>query len=528
MRSWMWSAAAVIALAGLVGLDAARAQSAAALNLVFVMDGLRPDSITPADTPNLHRLRSEGVWFENGHSVFPTVTRVNSPSLVTGTYPARHGIMGNSIYVPAVDPLRAFTNDDYRRLLKLDEATSGRMVTAPGMAELLAAGGRKMVAVSSGGTGSALLLSPKAPRGVGIVIADFEPGAQVAFPAGEGAPVLKAVGPAPKKGGTKDRHDASVDWSMQVLRDYVLPELRPVVVFTWLTEPDHVQHAFGVGAPESVASIRNNDRQLGLVLEKLEALRIRDKTNIVVVSDHGFAHTAYQVNVAQALSEASLAAAGTDEVVIASSGQAVALHVKNRDAARIRAVSEFLQRQPWCGAIFTAAKRGGAAHEGTVTGTFALEYAHLGGHERSPDIVFSFRWSSESNRNGAPGSSYTLSSTRTGPVDGTSAGHGGASPWTVRNTMLAWGPDFKRGATVRTPTSNVDVAPTLMHLLGQNSAAAGMDGRVMLEALAAGPDPEQVAAATQALRVQNGGYRAVLQATEVAGKRYIDKAWRED
>src|SRR5262249_47195130 len=109
---------------------------------------------------------------------------------------------------------------------------------------------------------------------------------------------------------------------------------------------------------------------------------------------------------------------------------------------------------------------------------------------------------------------YTLSGTRTGPVDGTAAGHGGASPWTVHNTMLAWGPDFKRGVMVKAPTANVDVAPTLMHLLGQDRAAAGMDGRVMLEALAAGPDPEQVAATTSALRVQNGGYRAVLQVSE--------------
>src|SRR5207342_3915507 len=102
--------------------------SAAALNLVFVMDGLRPDSVTAADTPNLHRLRSEGVWFENSHSVFPTVTRVNSTSLATGTYPSRHGIMGNSIYVPAVNATRAFTNDDFQPLLKLDEATGGHMV----------------------------------------------------------------------------------------------------------------------------------------------------------------------------------------------------------------------------------------------------------------------------------------------------------------------------------------------------------------------------------------------------------------
>ena len=528
MRGWIRALAGAAALAGCIGLTAAHAQSAATLHLVFVMDGLRPDSITSADTPNLHRLRAEGVWFENSHAVFPTVTRVNSTSLATGSYPSRHGIMGNSIYVPALDPLRAFTNDDFRRLLALDEATSGRMVTAPGIAELLATSGRKVVAVSSGSTGSALLLSPKAPRGIGTVIADFEPGLQVAFPDTESAPVLKAAGPAPRKGGAKDRYDASVDWSMQVLRDHVLPELRPAVVLTWMTEPDHIQHALGAGAPEAVASIRNNDRQLGLVLEKLQALGVRDRTNIIVVSDHGFAQTIYQVNVGQALVEAGLAVGGTDDVVIASSGQAVALHVRNRDPARIRAVVEFLQRQPWCGVIFTAARRGGAAHEGSAPGSFALEYAHLGGHERSADIVFTFRWSSEKNRHGVPGTDYTLSATRTGPVESTIASHGGISPWVIRNTMLAWGPDFKRGATVKAPTSNVDVTPTLLHLLGQGGAIARMDGRVMLEALATGPDPEQVVAATHALRAQNGGYRAVLQVTEVAGKRYIDKAWRED
>ena len=42
------------------------------------------------------------------------------------------------------------------------------------------------------------------------------------------------------------------------------------------------------------------------------------------------------------------------------------------------------------------------------------------------------------------------------------------------------------------------------------------------------PQPEQVVATTQALRVQNGSYRAVLQVSEIAGKRYIDKGWREE
>ena len=33
----------------------------ATLHVVLVIDGLRPDSINPQDTPNLHRLRTEGV-----------------------------------------------------------------------------------------------------------------------------------------------------------------------------------------------------------------------------------------------------------------------------------------------------------------------------------------------------------------------------------------------------------------------------------------------------------------------------------
>src|SRR5262252_9466731 len=78
----------------------------ARLNLVFILDGLRPDSINPDDTPNLYKLRLEGVNFLNGHSVFPTVTRVNATAIATGTYPGTNGIVGNTMYVPKVNPNR--------------------------------------------------------------------------------------------------------------------------------------------------------------------------------------------------------------------------------------------------------------------------------------------------------------------------------------------------------------------------------------------------------------------------------------
>ena len=117
--------AAIIATMFVVGSALA---GSATLNMVLVIDGLRPDSITPEETPNLWRLRQEGVNFVNGHSVFPTVTRANATAIATGTYPGRNGMFGNQIYVRAVNPNRSFGNDDHGNLLRLDEVTGGGMV----------------------------------------------------------------------------------------------------------------------------------------------------------------------------------------------------------------------------------------------------------------------------------------------------------------------------------------------------------------------------------------------------------------
>src|SRR5262245_16013814 len=167
------AALALVIVAGAAQPAAGRAT----LNLVLVLDGLRPDAITPEETPNLWRLRQEGVNFLNGHAVFPTVTRVNAAAIATGTYPARNGIFGNRIYVRAVDPNSAFNNDKHRNLLRIDEVTGGWMVPVKSLGEILAERGKRLAAVSSGSTGQVLLLNPRAPKGVGVLVNGYwEPG----------------------------------------------------------------------------------------------------------------------------------------------------------------------------------------------------------------------------------------------------------------------------------------------------------------------------------------------------------------
>lgn len=47
------------------------------------------------------------------------------------------------------------------------------------------------------------------------------------------------------------------------------------------------------------------------------------------------------------------------------------------------------------------------------------------------------------------------------------------------------GPSFKSGVTVESPTGNIDIAPTILRILGHDGGEE-MEGRVLEEALKAG------------------------------------------
>ncbi len=529
----------LLCLSMLAALFAPASEGAAAgrakLNIVIVLDGLRPDAITAQATPNLWRLRTEGVDFQNSHSVFPTVTRVNATAIATGTHPGHNGIVGNTLYVRAVDPNHAFGNDNHENLLRLDAVTGGGMVLAKSLGEILQERGKLVAAVSSGSSGSALLTNPRAPQGVGVLVNGYwEPGVRVAFPPVVNENVLRRFSAAPMKGGADQSHDDAVRWTQRVLRDYVLADIKPDVVIDWLTEPDHVLHATGPGSPQAQASIRADDAEVGLLLSRLDELGLIAATNIIVVSDHGFSHSAFGVNVTAELIKAGLKdGADSDDVVIASSGQTLLLHVKDHDRGRIHKLADFLKAQDWAGVLFTtgtASADGSVPIEGGEAGTFSTQLIHLDHPERGPDIVLTFPWSSARNTFGVAGTDYTDTRGVTRPLQGTAANHGSMSPWTVHNTFIAWGVDFKRGVTVHTPVSNVDITPTVIALLGLDGdpTLPRFDGRAIAEAFADGPDQEQVPMRTTTYfaTTPDGAYRAAIQVSEVGTERYIDKSWR--
>ena len=188
------------------------------------------------------------------------------------------------------------------------------------------------------------------------------------------------------------------------------------------------------------------------------------------------------------------------------------LHVKDRALDRVQKIVAFLQSRPWIGVIFTA--------HGAAEGTLPLDLVHATHAAWGPDILFTFPWTSAPNAFGVPGTDVGDANSKV------ASDHGSLSPWTIRNTLLAHGPDFKRGVVSPVPAGNVDVTPTILALHGLDPD--GLDGRVLREALTHGPDVEQVAVETRihVAEAGAGAYRAVVQVSEVDGRRYVDKGWR--
>jgi predicted AlkP superfamily pyrophosphatase or phosphodiesterase len=487
------------------------------LTIVLVIDGLRPDSITADGMPNLAKLKQEGTWAENSHSVFPTVTRVNSTTIGTGTTPAVHGIVSNTMYVPGVSE-KVFDTADYENLLKLAEISGGRTVPVQTLGEALQKAGIPFVAMGSGSTGAAFLLNPMATKGIGVLInGSLDGGKRAAYPDKVDQEIRKRFGIQKADVGTP-----SVLWAEKVLREYVLAELKPKVIIDWVHEPDSTQHRYGPGSPEALAVLKMVDGEIGLLVAKLAG-----KANIIVTADHGFGSEPDPVDLTGGLKASGQA----DKVRVANNGASSLLFVKNHEASAIRAITQQLQETDGVDLIFTNGVEPGAAgvkcdpgkEEGFATGTLALELVNQCNAAHGADIIVTFQWSSDKNPFGMPGLQRIASAEQRKGVPGR-AGHGGLNPFMVHTPLILWGPSFRKNAIVHAPAANSDIAPTIL-AIEELKPLPSMTGRVIAEALAK-PATKEPEVKTRSVKVSTEGYCAQVQLTTTGKTTYIDSGQR--
>src|SRR5262249_7972089 len=217
-----------------------------------------------------------------------------------------------------------------------------------------------------------------------------------------------------------------------------LDEIHPDVTFLWISDPDTTAHAKGIGSPDALEALRLVDGEIGRVEDTLGSRGVLDRTNIIVVSDHGFStHTNALKLDAVVQPFAKKMPDGSSDIVVAEGS----IHFRNGpDPARVSAIVAALQKRPEIGAIFTRpGTRGGV--EGSVPGTLSFDVARWN-HARSGEILVAANWTDAANGAGRKGTS-----TQNGV-----AGHGTSSPYDIHATLIAAGPDFKEHEKSDAPT----------------------------------------------------------------------------
>ena len=411
---------------------------------IMVWDGLRPDMVSRELTPHLWRLAEEGVWFERSYAVYPTLTRANSPAISTGCRPGHAGVPGNTFCLRTGGGWATFSSGDATNLQRLAAADGRPVLLVDTLADRVHRAGGRTVVVGSGSPGSAWLQHPRASETGDLVIANGVPGMESTLDA------LRArFGPPPRQALPATRWTS---YFTRVITDYVVPELAPMLLVFWHTDPDHTSHFRGLLAPETAQAVHDADQNLGKILESYDRSGLRATTDFIVTSDHGSSTITRRVQPAQ-----DLAKAVGSGVVAENGGSAFVYGSAN---VALRAVREL----DYAGPVFT--RDGGER-------SMPLDMLGLDG-PRAPDVVFSLAWSDQ-EVDGVAGAAV-------GTYSKLVVDHGTISPFDLHNTLVAHGPDFRTAWRDAVPVGNIDICPTLTHVLGLDSGTR-CDGRVLWEAL---------------------------------------------
>src|SRR5256714_12957359 len=254
--------------------------------VVVVWDGMRPDFITPQYTPTLYQLAVHGVFFKNHHPVYISTTEVNGTALATGVYPNRSGIMANSNYRPAIGWLGPNATEGIEAIRRGDFLSDGNYILVPTVAEMLHKAGYETVIA---GTKAVALLHdrssirPSEAASNSVVLYKGHTIPRVAVEA------LNHLNDD-KEFPTNSVHPntAADAWTTKSLTQGLWKKGVPKYTLLWLSEPDASQHETGPGSDTSLAALESSDKNLARVFKALEEKKLEDKTDVFVVSDHGF------------------------------------------------------------------------------------------------------------------------------------------------------------------------------------------------------------------------------------------------
>lgn len=411
--------------------------------LMVSIDGLRPGEVLEAKQrgmalPHLGEFLVHGSYSTGVHNVLPTVTYPNHTTLITGVWPALHGIDANATF----DPLRKNMGGYYWYFSDIKAPTLWGAVKA------------------SGGN----VASISWPVSVGAPVDENIPEYWRANTDDDAKLERVLAGPAlvarleretgvPISEVTLDAPEgdiAKAKFAVQMIADF-----KPEFFTVHLNAVDEEEHQHGPGSPEAQRAIENADTALGM-MEEAERAAHPDAV-IALVSDHGFAPISHEVHITNEFVEAGLIKldgkqriASWEAMPWIAGGSSAIMLARPGDAALKTKVAALLQ------------KLAADPNSGIARIADEAEIARLGGG-RGPSFWVDYKIG------------YLPSGALAGPLvsDASVRGSHGYFPEhaEMRSTFLIEGPGIPAGKNLGEIDMR-DIAPTLARVMGVSLPSA--------------------------------------------------------
>lgn len=335
-HSWLSCKRVLVAISWPLLFLFANLVTAEARNVIlFVADGLRQGSVNSDDAPAMNLIRQKGVFFENSHSLFPTLTTPNASAMATGHSLGDTGDYGNWLYTgypfpPMGETEVPFVEND-RVLGNLNEHFGGNYLHEETLISIAAKHGYNTAAVGKVGPILIQDISEASPSNGLVpvpksVIIDDSTGKSGGIPLDPKiakaladahlaifAPDRSNGGPAKTQKdngftgnnsapGTLEVNRVQQQYFADAFTKVVLPlfakDGKPFLAIFWSRDPDGTQHnqgdslnqlSPGINGPTSKAAIHNADDNLQQIVNFIDSTPgLAEETDIFVTSDHGF------------------------------------------------------------------------------------------------------------------------------------------------------------------------------------------------------------------------------------------------
>ncbi|CAN5791909.1 hypothetical protein BH18ACI5_BH18ACI5_14920 [soil metagenome] len=384
--------------------------------LLVVIDAATPHVVCPAihtgRLPVMQRLMNAGTLHESSVTIFPSITPAATSTIITGAYPAEHGIAGASWYDSGREEV-AYYGDDFWIILREGFGhfindfllrLNGDRLTAPTLFEMVERAGRQAACLNY------LVFRGNVPHRVAM------PGLIAALPGVpftetiEGPsllslgdfvnPHVERTGKVDKEGGVFHRFGMDDASAGAMLRDLAGANALPDFTVAYFADNDYVSH--DVGPVNALPGIERVDRMLGEMFEAAGGMErfLSDRT-VIVTSDHGHCDVrgdrAAVIRLDHLLSNFRQADLGRpwkkhDEILICPNMRASQIYVKDPTRERIERIAVAILENPWIDQIIWRSHLTGDGSGYTVvTHRGRMHFSRDAGSSSAPD-AFGATW----------------------------------------------------------------------------------------------------------------------------------------